>query len=261
MQITLFLVLLFGFTWPWGYFVTPIGLSGGQWTFLAAFMPMVWAPTLIALGLTRYADGAAGLRCELRARLGYRGSVVLLVVAAITPVVVGLAAGAAARAVGDASPFIPSSQILPMLAIQVVTGSTGEELGWRGFLLPRLRAYVGETGAALLMSGLWALWHVPAFFTPGMPHRFMPMWSMLALIALFGVFMAILFRQGRQSVLPTMLAHISLNVVLASGGVNLASVVFWRVMAGGFGLIALVVISRLRWNDTDLASRRAVTSS
>jgi hypothetical protein len=33
------------------------------------------------------------------------------------------------------------------------------------------------------MALLWASWHVPAFYTPGMPHRFMPMWPMLTLIA------------------------------------------------------------------------------
>ena len=96
--------------------------------------------------------------------------------------------------------------------------------------------------AALVMGMLWALWHVPAFFTPGMPHQFMPMASSLLLIALFGVFLALMFNQAGESVLPTMLAHLSLNVMLGIGGVNLSSVVFWRTMAGIYGAIAVVAI-------------------
>jgi len=133
-----------------------------------------------------------------------------------------------------------------MIGIQVITGATGEELGWRGFLLPRLGRHVGELPAAFLMGMLWALWHVPAFFTPGMPHQFMPLASSLALIALFGVFLALMFNQAGESALPTMLAHLSLNVMFGVGGVNLSSVVFWRTMAGIYGAIAVlaIVVSR-----------------
>lgn len=96
------------------------------------------------------------------------------------------------------------------------------------------------------MGLLWASWHVPAFYTPGMPHRFMPMWPMLTLIALFGVFLAGLFYRAGDSVVPTMAAHTSLNVVLAIGGVNLASVIFWMTMAALIAPIALVTVMRSR---------------
>jgi uncharacterized protein len=230
-EIALFLLLLFGVTWPWGYFITPLAMSQGQAAFLASFLPMVWMPTLIALALLRYTQGAEAVKREIRARLSIRCGLPMLLFAGVTPLLVGAAAMRVARIGGDSAPFIPPMALATSIVIQIISGSTGEELGWRGFLLPRLRARIGATGGAIAMGLLWASWHVPAFYTPGMPHRFMPMWPMLTLIALFGVFLGGLFYRAGDSVLPTMAAHISLNVILGIGGVNLSSVGFWMTMA------------------------------
>lgn len=46
-------------------------------------------------------------------------------------------------------------------AIQSAASAAGEEIGWRGYLVPALRAKYG-IGATLLLSGLiWAAWHMP----------------------------------------------------------------------------------------------------
>jgi membrane protease YdiL (CAAX protease family) len=55
---------------------------------------------------------------------------------------------------------------LPLLAILgTVTTSLayalGEEIGWRGFLLPRLVGQFGFTVGCLLSGCIWALWHYP----------------------------------------------------------------------------------------------------
>lgn len=37
----------------------------------------------------------------------------------------------------------------------------GEEIGWRGFLVPELSKNVGFTGTALISGAVWAMWHYP----------------------------------------------------------------------------------------------------
>jgi len=134
-----------------------------------------------------------------------------------------------------------------MIGVQLITGAVGEELGWRGFLLPRLGNRFGELKAAWTMGVLWSLWHVGAFFTPGMPHQMMPMFSTLTFIALFGVFLVFVFYRAGGSVLATMLAHLSLNVMTGIGGAQLSSVVFWRTLGGIFGVVALGTVLGPNW--------------
>ncbi len=50
------------------------------------------------------------------------------------------------------------------LAIVVLVNGLGEELGWRGFLLPRAQALWGVRAGTLATGVIWALWHLPMFF-------------------------------------------------------------------------------------------------
>ncbi|MEJ2216900.1 MAG: CPBP family intramembrane metalloprotease [Gemmatimonadota bacterium] len=46
-----------------------------------------------------------------------------------------------------------------------VNGPVGEELGWRGYLLPRLQdGWLGPLGASIVIGTVWGVWHLPVFF-------------------------------------------------------------------------------------------------
>lgn len=241
-----FVVLLFGTTWSWSYVARPLFVSGDIGHFLAGLLPVVWAPTILAVIIILWTSGATELRREFKERLSYRsGSWRWLALAGSVPIVVAAVAMLSARAAGDGAPFVSSSALLPTIGLQVITGATGEELGWRGYLLPRLGARLGAALTAAVMSTLWALWHLPAFFAPGMPHQLIPMAPFLLLVAFFGAFLALLFNESGASVLPPMLAHLSLNVTVAVGGVNISSAVFWWTMVALYGLVAVISIARL----------------
>jgi len=55
--------------------------------------------------------------------------------------------------------------MIPMLATLGVIGSLanalGEEIGWRGFLLPRLVGQFGFTFGCIASGLIWAMWHYP----------------------------------------------------------------------------------------------------
>ena len=53
-----------------------------------------------------------------------------------------------------------------LLAFSIVPGSAmGEEIGWRGYALPRLQAGGSALSASLILGPLWAFYHLPLFFT------------------------------------------------------------------------------------------------
>lgn len=65
-----------------------------------------------------------------------------------------------------ASPHLATfGLMIPMLATLGVIGSLanglGEEIGWRGFLLPRLTGQFGFTFGCLISGLIWAVWHYP----------------------------------------------------------------------------------------------------
>lgn len=46
-------------------------------------------------------------------------------------------------------------------------GPLGEELGWRGFVLPRLQSKLNPICSGILLGIIWASWHIPLFFIHG----------------------------------------------------------------------------------------------
>src|SRR3546814_20952371 len=72
-------------------------------------------------------------------------------------------------ATGAESPYL-SSWLIALPAVLLAghlfrdPGALGEELGWRGFALPRLLELMDARRASLLLGLVWAVWHLPAFF-------------------------------------------------------------------------------------------------
>jgi membrane protease YdiL (CAAX protease family) len=50
------------------------------------------------------------------------------------------------------------------LVLWLVTFGFGEEIGWRGYALPRLQRDHSALSATLILGVMWVAWHVPAFF-------------------------------------------------------------------------------------------------
>ncbi|WP_133116520.1 CPBP family intramembrane glutamic endopeptidase, partial [Amycolatopsis antarctica] len=84
----------------------------------------------------------------------------------------------------------------------------GEEIGWQGYLLPRLLP-LGTPRALLVMGVLWALWHLPAVLLGGQFPGYGRVIAVPAAViggVLVGVFIGwIRLRTG--SVWPTVTAH------------------------------------------------------
>jgi len=54
------------------------------------------------------------------------------------------------------------AMIIPWILFEIFTN--GEEMGWRGYVLPRLQAKYSALTSTLILGLIWTAWHLPKFF-------------------------------------------------------------------------------------------------
>lgn len=93
----------------------------------------------------------------------------------------------------------------------------GEEIGWRGFLVPELARFMSFTGVALTSGLIWSVWHWPMIFMGFYGNEGTPLFYQLffftLLITALSVIMTYL-RFKTNSLWTAVIFHMSLNVYI-----------------------------------------------
>lgn len=128
-------------------------------------------PSLAAALLAAAIGGRAQLRALLR-RLGRWRVALRWYAAALAIPIMGIVAAVALNAllgapVPTSRQLVSALQGLPVLYLFMAISALGEELGWRGYALPRLQAGRSALAAALLLSVCTSVWHLPNYLPGG----------------------------------------------------------------------------------------------
>lgn len=140
--------------------------------------------------------------------------------------------------------YLPGTNALGALIIWLLTFGLGEEIGWRGFVLPRLQKNRSALSASLIVGIIWAFWHLPLFFyrdaytAMGLYTGF-PLFLLSVLAA--SVVLTWLYNSTSGSLLMVILFHGMFNFFSASGvgGTNTASVMSAAIMVWAVVVIIL----------------------
>jgi uncharacterized protein len=97
---------------------------------------------------------------------------------------------------------------LPFFLVDLITN--GEEMGWRGYVLPRLQAKYSALTSTLILGVIWGFWHLPKFIAHFNATSFT--WFMLHIMA-FAVILTWLYNNTKGSLLVVAVCHAISNTV------------------------------------------------
>ena len=173
----------------------------------------VFAPAFVALAMTAQSDGRAGVSALLRRILVASVHVRWYVFAVGYLPSIKLGVALLHRVAAGEWPAVSQESWLVMLmAVPFSTPSqAGEEIGWRGYLLPRLSVRCGLPVASLIVGVIWACWHLPFFFLAGTDKSAQPFVPYLMSVTALSVAMTWLYWNTGGSLLLTMVMHAAVN--------------------------------------------------
>lgn len=229
-DLLIFVAAVFAITWLIvGLYIwnaeTATRLLGPMKLGAPAFYLAVYAPALVAIAVTAARYGRVGLadlfRSLVRARVGWMWiAISLLGYPALWLAVALIEAATGGRLAGfDFQPWLVALPLL-LLGGQVLTdpGALGEELGWRGFALPRLLELASARTAALVLGLIWAVWHLPAFYVGSLSQSSIQFLPFIATVVAFSVLMTWIFVNTRGSVLwAGVVPHVMFNAMPHAG--------------------------------------------
>jgi len=229
--ITTFYLLTLAISWPMGLLIP--------------------GPSIAAIAMAALIDGRREVSALLRKVAVWRVGVRWYLVALLGPVAL-LAAAASVNVLAGAQvvnegPLVDWLELGTLFGVQVVGVFAGawEELGWRGFALPRLLKRVSPLTASLVVGVLWAAWHIPLFLSGELP------WADAAALVVLSILFTAVFVRTRQSVLIAFLMHAAFN---AAGGVAVLWFegadrvqMYWSMTAVTAVVAVAVISTQPRW--------------
>lgn len=262
--IAKFLLATFAITWAlWALVIwssasrqpspAPIGLALGGPVFLLG----VFAPGIVAIALTALDEDRRAVGNLLGRVLRWRVDLRFYAFALLLMPVTKLTVAALHRALTGVWPRFGETHAIVLVAATIfgTIGQAGEEIGWRGYLLPRLAERIGLASASLLVGAVWAAWHLPLFFAAGADTDHQSFLLYALQVTAYSVTLAWLYWRTGGSLLLTMFMHSAFNntkdivpsVGAASGGVfTLRAPLAFQLTVIALWLAAALLLTRMR---------------
>lgn len=259
--LTTFLCLTFALSAVFWWLIIRSGGHLGPYVFW-----LMWTPGTSAL-LTRFI-----FQRNLRGQGWVPGAPRWLALGYLLPVAYASIAYAVVWATGlggvDVSRFhSPIATFVFLGTFRSVLSATGEELGWRGFLVPALLQRFSLTGTAMVSGTIWAVWHFPLIALANYNAGTSTWYALLCFtVMVIGVsFLLAWLRLRSGSVWPAALFHASHNLFI-QGFLDRVTVdtgsTRWLTTEFGAALAIMVAVTAwLFWRLDPLALPSAPASS
>jgi len=208
-----FFLLTYAVMWTCFFTVVAAGIPVGTPLGVLLIHLGAYSPSLVALWLTARAEGGSGVRALLGRILQWRVPARWYLFAVGYIPVIKLTAALVQRVATGAWPRLGSEAwyLIPVAVAFSTPFQAGEEIGWRGYALPRLAARFGLARASILLGVIWACWHLPQFFIPEADTFGQSFFVYVLQVTALSVAMAWLYARTNGSLLLVMLLHSAVN--------------------------------------------------
>ena len=247
-QIIVFFILTFVITWGLGALAIFLpgqfrNLFGELTDTNPVYFLAVAAPTISATFVTWVWEGWAGLVALyarlIRWRFGVQWyALVLIGIPALGWLVSRLAGPAPLKDVSTPAVFFA------LLLNLLISGPLGEELGWRGFALPRLLKQFSPFVASLILGAIWGVWHLPSFFLSGLVQSNLSLPIFLLFTPCLSILITWVFKHTSGSVLITVMFHYMVNFSASIIGAPLSAIALTMLVGV---VLVLALDKRLGW--------------
>ena len=127
----------------------------------------------------------------------------------------------------------------------------GEEIGWRGFLVPELSEWVGLKKAGLISGIIWGTWHLPGILFGNYGRTETPLWFRLTCFTILVISTAVLLawlRMKSGSIWPVVIFHATHNGVIQMFFNRITAdtgKTTWFTGEFGFALVPVLVLTSI----------------
>ena len=225
-----YIFLLMTIIWSWTFWVLGLNyLTNGInqdsiGKFLIFFFTGIYGPTISGIVTTLLFDGLKGVLKLLKKvfiwNIPFRNYLYIILLPIIF-VIIGI--GFYNLFIGDIGSFDKAAflSIPTVLWAGFYAGPLGEELGWRGFLLPELQKKHSNLKSAIIIGVIWFIWHIPLWWAPfgtlvsGESISFLTVTAYFLMLICLSIIITWLVINSNGSILVAILFHLSINAGIA----------------------------------------------
>jgi hypothetical protein len=166
----------------------------------------VFSPSISAVVVTGWIEGRAGVSALLARLVRWRFSLLIYLFILAGIPLLGVVAGAV-------NGTLQAVTLAGFVAARFGgAGPLGEELGWRGFALPRLLARHSPLTASLILGVIWGVWHLPSFALAGLGQSALSLPIFLVGAVALSVIATAVYQASQGSVFSAVLLHMMVNL-------------------------------------------------
>ena len=237
-----FFVLAYALAWIIESPLVFLGDSVSDAQVLAVQILSANVPSVVAIVLTAIVLGRGALRKLLGRLLIWRVDPRWYLVVVLGPVALAGGAVGLNALVGGPAPSLgmPLVSVAVFLAFSIFPGSAvGEEVGWRGYALPRLQAGRSALGAALILAPIWGMWHLPLFLAGWLQGDRTPALFAAFLVSAFAmsILLTWVYNSTGGSLLMVVLLHATANLPITLSTDELPQLMYF-----GLTVVAAIVV-------------------